>query len=257
MQNRQNGRRRRGAGNNPRPMGQPMGGQNGNSRLDVKVRGNAHQLLEKYKTMARDAHQAGDRVAAEYYLQHSDHYFRILNDSRMRAEEARARRNVFDTLDEADEEELADTMEPRGHREEQRFDQRPDRPGRPDRAPRDQRRGPIRPDAPMREQQGEQEDGVPLLILRLPDADEPPAVEPDAAELPLSDGEAALVAFGGRARGPGRPRNARPAQASPAAADSPLSEKAVPAAAEAVDPDAPPRRRRGRPRKTEVVPAGD
>jgi len=99
MQNRQNGRRRRGSGgNNPRPMGQPMGGQNAN-RLEVRVRGNAHQLLDKYKVLARDAHQAGDRVAAEYYLQHADHYFRVLNDSRIRHDEMRARRGVFDQFE--------------------------------------------------------------------------------------------------------------------------------------------------------------
>ena len=67
MQNRQSGRRRRGggggSGNNPRPMGMAAGGQNA-ARLEVRVRGNAHQLLEKYKQLARDAHQAGDRVAA-------------------------------------------------------------------------------------------------------------------------------------------------------------------------------------------------
>ena len=63
MQNRQSGRRRRGGGggngnNNPRPMGMAAGGQNA-ARLEVRVRGNAHQLLEKYKQLARDAHQAG------------------------------------------------------------------------------------------------------------------------------------------------------------------------------------------------------
>lgn len=46
---------------------------------DVRVRGNAYQVLEKYLAMARDASSAGDRIAAENYLQHAEHYYRIIN----------------------------------------------------------------------------------------------------------------------------------------------------------------------------------
>src|SRR5882757_11498843 len=46
---------------------------------DVRVRGNAYQVLEKYLAMARDASAAGDRIAAENYLQHAEHYYRVLN----------------------------------------------------------------------------------------------------------------------------------------------------------------------------------
>ncbi len=46
---------------------------------EVRVRGNAHQVLEKYLALARDAHAAGDRIAAENYFQHAEHYFRIIN----------------------------------------------------------------------------------------------------------------------------------------------------------------------------------
>lgn len=45
---------------------------------DVRVRGNAWQVHEKYQTMARDAAASGDRVAAENYLQHAEHYHRII-----------------------------------------------------------------------------------------------------------------------------------------------------------------------------------
>lgn len=48
---------------------------------DVRVRGNAHQVYEKYLALARDATAAGDRVAAEGYYQFAEHYFRVLNDS--------------------------------------------------------------------------------------------------------------------------------------------------------------------------------
>ncbi len=46
--------------------------------IDVRVRGNAWQVHEKYQALARDAQSAGDRVAAENYLQHAEHYFRII-----------------------------------------------------------------------------------------------------------------------------------------------------------------------------------
>ncbi len=46
---------------------------------DVRVRGTAQQLFEKYLQLGRDATSAGDRVMAEGYFQHAEHYFRILN----------------------------------------------------------------------------------------------------------------------------------------------------------------------------------
>jgi len=45
---------------------------------DLRVRGNAWQVNEKYQALARDATAGGDRVAAENYLQHAEHYFRII-----------------------------------------------------------------------------------------------------------------------------------------------------------------------------------
>ena len=45
---------------------------------DVKIRGNAHHIAEKYLQLARDSHTSGDPVAAENYLQHAEHYFRLI-----------------------------------------------------------------------------------------------------------------------------------------------------------------------------------
>ncbi|MDF2798174.1 MAG: hypothetical protein K0R85_918 [Devosia sp.] len=45
---------------------------------DVKVRGNAAHIAEKYMQLARDAQSSGDSVMAENYLQHAEHYFRIV-----------------------------------------------------------------------------------------------------------------------------------------------------------------------------------
>jgi hypothetical protein len=89
-QQNQNQRRNRGRNNNNNRGGQPN--FRGNSGMnDARARGNAQQLLEKYKNMARDAAQSGDRVLAEYYMQHADHYYRVVSEFRARFEENRPR----------------------------------------------------------------------------------------------------------------------------------------------------------------------
>lgn len=89
LNNNRGNNRRRGRGNNNRPQN---GGQQLN-RIDSRARGNAPQLLEKYRKLAQDAHMNGDRVQAEYYLQFADHYFRVIADARVRQEEQRLRQN--------------------------------------------------------------------------------------------------------------------------------------------------------------------
>lgn len=83
MNNNRGNNRRRGRGNN-----RQQGGQQTN-RIDSRARGNAPQLLEKYRKLAHDAHLNGDRVQEEYYLQFADHYFRVLADQKQRQEESR------------------------------------------------------------------------------------------------------------------------------------------------------------------------
>ena len=86
INNRQNGRRRGRGGGGPQVRGPNNGNDRGN-RIDNRARGNAAQLHEKYKNLARDAQTQGDRVMTEYYLQFADHYFRVLSESRSRFEE--------------------------------------------------------------------------------------------------------------------------------------------------------------------------
>lgn len=45
----------------------------------MRLRGTSQQLFEKYLQLGRDATSGGDRVMAESYFQHAEHYFRILN----------------------------------------------------------------------------------------------------------------------------------------------------------------------------------
>jgi len=78
MKQAQNARKQRG-----RPAQRKGGRSNNNNngnRFDNRSRGNPKQLLEKYKTQARDSLQAGDRVNAEYFLQFADHYQRLVNE---------------------------------------------------------------------------------------------------------------------------------------------------------------------------------
>jgi hypothetical protein len=87
--NNRNAGRRRGRGGQRQQGGGGGGGrQESGNRIDNRARGNANQLLEKYKNLAADAQRQGDRVNTEYYLQFADHYFRVLADNRARFEEA-------------------------------------------------------------------------------------------------------------------------------------------------------------------------
>jgi hypothetical protein len=45
----------------------------------IKIRGNAYQVFERYVALAREAASSGDRVAAENFYQHAEHYFRVMN----------------------------------------------------------------------------------------------------------------------------------------------------------------------------------
>jgi hypothetical protein len=81
----QNKQRMRGGRPNNRYKGGGGGGGGGGPNRsfdstgpDVKLRGTAPQLYEKYLTLARDANAGGDRVAAENYLQHAEHYYRVM-----------------------------------------------------------------------------------------------------------------------------------------------------------------------------------
>src|SRR5580693_457877 len=77
-------------GQNKRMRGRNRGGKGGGhhqnplSRMyesngqDVKIRGTASHIAEKYLQLARDAQSSGDPIAAENYYQHAEHYFRLI-----------------------------------------------------------------------------------------------------------------------------------------------------------------------------------
>lgn len=79
-----NSKRPRNYRNNQR-RGSGQGGGRPNSfdsnGPDVKIRGNPNQIFDKYQSLARDATTLGDRVMAENYLQHAEHYYRIFTEN--------------------------------------------------------------------------------------------------------------------------------------------------------------------------------
>ena len=70
----------------------------------MKIRGSAQQIAEKYATLARDAQSAGDRVMAENYLQHAEHYNRIIAAAQAQMPIQNFRDNRDEMDDEFDEE---------------------------------------------------------------------------------------------------------------------------------------------------------
>ncbi|RCL00477.1 MAG: hypothetical protein JSC085_000919 [Candidatus Tokpelaia sp. JSC085] len=74
----QQNRRMRGRGNNNRRGPGPLTRNYESNGPDVKIRGNAQHIADRYITLARDAQSAGDCVMTENYLQHAEHYMRII-----------------------------------------------------------------------------------------------------------------------------------------------------------------------------------
>ena len=215
INNRQNGRRR-GRGGGPRS---PNSTPNQGNRQDNRQRGNAAQLLEKYKSLARDSQLAGDRVQTEYYLQFAEHYFRVLNENRSRFEEQRPRRDDFMSDEDEDDEAMIaaegadgddgqsepDRNEPREPRGDESQERQERMAGREQYNIGEPRRERPRRDRPRRERSEEAPDGageerISLEVL-------PPAIAPDG------DGAAKAP----RVRRPRRPRPDGDAEIAPAA----------------------------------------
>ena len=70
--------RNRGGGGGGKPQHNTNRAFDSNGPDGVKVRGAAQHIYERYQQLARDTGSAGDRVLAENYLQHAEHYFRVL-----------------------------------------------------------------------------------------------------------------------------------------------------------------------------------
>lgn len=100
--------RNRGKGPNPLTRSYESNGP------DIKVRGTAQHIAEKYLQLARDAHTSGDPVAAEGYLQHAEHYFRLIAaaQEQQRIAQGLPRADGQVTEDDSDEDDDEDFVSP-------------------------------------------------------------------------------------------------------------------------------------------------
>ena len=73
---------------------------------DVRIRGTANQIYDKYQALARDAASSGDRVKTENYLQHAEHYYRLIRSMQ-------PDRPVHDTNDQDGDQDMDQQPQPR------------------------------------------------------------------------------------------------------------------------------------------------
>lgn len=104
MRPQQQNRRMRGRGGNNRKGPNPLTRSYESNGPDVKIRGTAQQVADKYAALARDAQSSGDRVMAENYLQHAEHYNRILAAAQAQQQQQQQQQNPRDGRDDYDEE---------------------------------------------------------------------------------------------------------------------------------------------------------
>lgn len=140
--------RGRGNNNNRNKGPNPLSRNYESNGPDVKIRGNAQHIAEKYTTLARDAQSAGDRVIAENYLQHAEHYNRIILAAQAQAP-VQYQRDDRDDRDEQDEDIGYDDEGNNGNgndsdrqelpERQQEFSQRQERPQRQERQERPER----------------------------------------------------------------------------------------------------------------------
>jgi hypothetical protein len=99
MRPQQQGRRQRNrnnSGGNNRRNQNPLSRNYESNGPDVKIRGNAQVIADKYATLARDALSSGDNVMAENYLQHAEHYNRIIMAAQAQMQTQREERGQDD-----------------------------------------------------------------------------------------------------------------------------------------------------------------
>ena len=144
QKNRQRGRNAGGGQHQNRGRNQnPLSRSYESNGPDLKVRGNAQQVADKYTQLARDATSAGDRVMAENYLQHAEHYNRIILTAQSEQVDYQRRRD--------------EQAQARGDRDERQRDDR--QRGRDDRRDRDERGRDDRREAARGDADGDEQTG--------------------------------------------------------------------------------------------------
>jgi hypothetical protein len=246
--------RGRGNNNNRSKGPNPLSRNYESNGPDVKIRGNAQHVAEKYTTLARDAQSAGDRVMAENYLQHAEHYNRIILAAQAAAPVQYQRddqdqdqddengydddgNNVGNDVEMQDRQERSDRQD---RPERQDRQDRQDRPQRQDRQERHER--PDRPERVIHQQingSGPQPiiQGTPAEVVYDDDTVSQRQPQPQPQVIEPVQGEAAAVAEddtaeakptrrAARGRRPARPRESRVTEEN-GAAEQPAPETAA------------------------------
>ncbi|MDO5370762.1 DUF4167 domain-containing protein [Paracoccus sp. (in: a-proteobacteria)] len=194
--------------NNPRSLGNIVNRVFDSSGPEGKVRGTPQQIIEKYLALARDAQLSHDRVAEQSFLQHAEHYTRMLGEAQREQAERQAQfggqQPGLDGREEQRNGHHYQGNQPQGERREDRGEQRDtrredrgdnrqsrrdDREGRNDR--RDEREDNRRDERPAVERVTEAPAEAAAEILPLPPAVETPAVkaQPSEAQADAAPGE--------------------------------------------------------------------
>jgi type II secretory pathway pseudopilin PulG len=107
MRNRNNNNNSSNNNNNNRRGQNPMTRVFESNGPDIKIRGTASHVAEKYVQLARDARSSGDPVAAENYYQHAEHYFRLIAaaQEQFRQNQPQPRPDAESNAEDGDEEE--------------------------------------------------------------------------------------------------------------------------------------------------------
>lgn len=161
--------------NNNRPQGNVVNRVFDSSGPEGKVRGTPQQIIDKYQQLHRDATLSNDRVAAENFAQHAEHYARMLGEA-TREQEARQK---------AQEEQQRERQKERDEQHQAKQKQRDEQQSQP------------------RREAGEQPQ--PRR-----DDDQPTAPQPDVIDLDSGDGDTGLVETVENAPKPRKPRTRKP-----------------------------------------------
>ncbi|WP_137150816.1 DUF4167 domain-containing protein [Devosia sp. FKR38] len=218
--NNQNNKNRQRGRNGGRKHVNPLSRNFESTGPDVKVRGNAAHVAEKYLQLARDAQSSGDSVMAENYLQHAEHYFRIVSSAQQAQNGQRP-----DGQDDADYDDDMPEMnsrfsspqpQPQQQYVQQDGDEQPETQQGEQRPPRQDRQDRPEGDRPSRNDRNRQR----------PDRERPARVETveadgtaapvAAAAAPAAEAPGVEAAAEGEAR---KPRERRPRRRRPAGGD--------------------------------------
>jgi hypothetical protein len=177
---RQRGRNRKpgggggnGGGGGGAGQGNPNRAFESNGPENVKIRGAAQHVYERYQQLARDSFASGDRVLAENYLQHAEHYFRVLRTLQpQRPVSEIAARDAFASGYDIDFEDDGEGDDNTGNEMQEEVAEQPQA------FVRDDRNGDYRRDRDYREPRGEQPRGHDQARNDQPRNEAPRAAEP-------------------------------------------------------------------------------